>query len=509
MALELRPNIVAGASVGSITAALVAEIFRDESANERHRKMCRLAASFLALDRLILTDRFYNFVRRFTLRGGASEFSPRDVDLLLRRYDERPTAFATDRARRTIAGLERLFYLSPFELHDMIRSQRLQNYSELCKLIVNHVQDLLDRNDTSLEILGAEPLVLLLNEHLLRFHDKSPIPRFDLYAKSRGSRNIHLLATVTNLTKGYLRTLGSPYVGDHEWPVLQEGLLASSAFPGVFRPRNSWEIFPTSADQDQYVDGGVMDNLPFASVVNFLDEASKASKFTGREPIYVRRPHAPHLVVTGSLEPKCYPLGPKRSNQVRQCWVLLKKRAGQIKYNRKIHDFEVAERDVRDVWQRTGLQRGERSDEPLDIEVVAVKPEWLCGTFAFHPMLGFSRQRQAASIAHGCAGTLKEMHKLWERFTKRDGKEYFWDMRDEIAGNVREEIKTGTAGTCWFCSTLTCPFSETALDELDKQSPDQKLPPVTRQALASIYHECGKAETHPEPPPTSNTVEEQ
>jgi hypothetical protein len=57
--------------------------------------------------------------------------------------------------------------------------------------------------------------------------------------------------------------------------VLRQGLLASSAFPGVFRPRNSWEIFPTSSNQDQYVDGGVMDNLPFASVVAFLDAASE------------------------------------------------------------------------------------------------------------------------------------------------------------------------------------------------------------------------------------------
>jgi predicted acylesterase/phospholipase RssA len=508
MALQLRPNVVAGASVGSITAALVAEIFSEDSSNERHRKMCRLATSFLALDRLILTDRFYNFVRRFTLRGGASEFSPRDVDLLLRRYDEGPTGLATARARKTIAGLERLFYLSPFELHELIRNQRLQEYSELYRLVANNVQKLLDRNGASLEILGAEPLVLLLNEHLLRFHDKSPIPRFDLYAKSHGFRNIHLLATVTNLTKGYLRTLGSPYVGDREWPVLHEGLLASSAFPGVFRPRNSWEIFPTSSDQDQYVDGGVMDNLPFASVVSFLDEASKAQLLTKREPIYVRRPPAPHLIVTGSLEPNCYPLGPKRTDQVRQCWALLKKRAAHIRYNRKIHDFEVAERDMHEIWQRTGLRPGERLDEPLDIKVVAVKPEWLCGTFAFHPMLGFSRRRQAASIAHGCAGTLKKMHTLWHESPARDGKKYFWGMRRSVAQNVTNEIvRRDRPGNCWFSSDLICPFSEAALNELDSKFP--KLPSATRLALALIYHECGKPETHPEPSTKSKMVEEE
>ena len=35
-------------------------------------------------------------------------------------------------------------------------------------------------------------------------------------------------------------------------------------------------------------------------------------------------------------------------------------------------------------------------DRPLEIEVLVVKPKWLCGTFAFHPMLGFRRELQAS-----------------------------------------------------------------------------------------------------------------
>ena len=133
--LQLRPNIVAGASVGSITAALLAEIFSEPDELKQGRKMAGLATSFLALDRLILTDRFYDFVRRFTLRGGDSDFSLRDLDLLFRRYDEGKSAFASDRARKTIAGLERLFYLSPYELNQLIQAQRLRKdwyYQHAC-----------------------------------------------------------------------------------------------------------------------------------------------------------------------------------------------------------------------------------------------------------------------------------------------------------------------------------------------------------------------------------------
>jgi hypothetical protein len=369
--------------------------------------------------------------------------------------------------------------------------------------VISHVQELLDRNGASLEILGAEPLVLLLNEHLLRFHEKCRLHRFDIYTKTDGFRKIHLLATVTNLSKGYLRTLGSPYTGDHESPVLHEGLLASSAFPGVFRPRNSWEIFPATADQDQYIDGGVMDNLPFASVVGFLDEASKPHSATNRYPLYLRRPPAPHLIVTGSLEPTCHDLGPKRTDEVRKCWVMLKKRAGQIRYNQKIHNFEVAERDMHEVWERTGLAPGAHPDEPLDIKVVAVKPEWLCGTFAFHPMLGFKRRRQAASIAHGCAGTLNKIHNLWKEAPDISGEKYLWGMQRKVAEHITDHIvRPQKAGNCWFCSELPCPFSKQSLDKLDAELPEPGKPkepplqPETRKALESIYEECGKLKTH-------------
>ena len=76
------------------------------------------------------------------------------------------------------------------------------------------------------------------------------------------------------------------------------GLLASSAFPAVFRPRHSWEIFRETSDMHHYIDGGVMDNLPLDAVARFLDRASHASSGA-----IVRRPkigdqEVPHLIFT-------------------------------------------------------------------------------------------------------------------------------------------------------------------------------------------------------------------
>src|SRR5262249_23594608 len=110
MLLERPPQIVAGASVGSITASLVAQVFC-EKPEESERQMRRLAATYLTLDRFVLTDRLADFVKRFTIRAGNANFSIRDVDFVMRRFEVADTMDFSSRVRRVVAGLERLLYL--------------------------------------------------------------------------------------------------------------------------------------------------------------------------------------------------------------------------------------------------------------------------------------------------------------------------------------------------------------------------------------------------------------
>jgi predicted acylesterase/phospholipase RssA len=55
-----KPHIVAGASVGSVTASLVAQLFCEKSDNDRKVQIGRLAATYLTLDRLVLTIRCWS-----------------------------------------------------------------------------------------------------------------------------------------------------------------------------------------------------------------------------------------------------------------------------------------------------------------------------------------------------------------------------------------------------------------------------------------------------------------
>ncbi|HJU06211.1 MAG TPA: patatin-like phospholipase family protein, partial [Nitrospiraceae bacterium] len=504
---DVAPRLFAGSSVGSIMAAMAARLF-DEPKQTRPARMADLAATFLALDRLILTDRFADFARRITIRAASTRLSFHDLDRLFRRYDAAgPDHFSTN-SRRVVAGLERLLYVSPFELTALVRSVRLQQRSEAYKLIRRYLQEFLERYDTGLEILGAEPLELLIAEHVLQSGRYYRHPRrapFDLFQHHAGSPK-YVLATATNLTTGALKIIGEHALqpngaadGDPQ-AMLLDSLLASSAFPGIFRPRRSSEVFPHDQHNHQYVDGGVMDNLPLDAVVHFLDSAAQAGKLARRP----QNGEVPHLLLTASLEPELDDLDRKQVTQICSSWPLLLRRTRQLSYNNKIDSFAKAQRHFRTFYnQRSGGDKWKPLDdgwEPLDIEVVTVKAKWLCPTYGFHPMLGFRRTRQAASIAHGCASTLLQLHYASLTYPKAWGISLQFDQQAIVKGKKQlvpnADRKKAAQGLCWFRSDgAVCPFSNQGLKKLAGQGGNHNGE-ETRQALHGIYEVCGRPETH-------------
>ena len=132
----------------------------------------------------------------------------------------------------------------------------------------------------------------------------------------------------------------------------------------------------------------------------------------------------------------------------------------------------------------------------LDLEVVTVKPNWTCGTFGFHPMLGFRRENQARSIAHGCSTTLIKMGEL-ERRVGADSVRA-WGINHEAlpTGEHHEFPKSKrewksiqrTDGKCWLNNDIQCPFSKQALHD--------KLGEGTVEELAGIYDCCQTRDAH-------------
>jgi predicted acylesterase/phospholipase RssA len=495
----LQPDIVAGASVGSITAAMVAESFSHPCGPARDGRVARLAATFLGLDRLILTDRFADFIRSFTIRAATTRFSVYEADRFFRRYDAAGGERFGREARAVVAGLERLFYVSPFELLELVKALRLQRMPEVHRLLHHYLQEWLDRMGCGNQILGAEPLALLITEHVLPslragLPDDAPVP-LDAFLKQRG---IYFLATATNLTTGRLELLGEQQFVqgmDETAPqarraVLLESLLASSAFPGVFRPRWSWEVVPTASDQHQYIDGGVMDNLPLDAVAQFLHHASRGG-LVARRPV-LGKDHVPHLLFAASLERRSRPPGREEVSAMQKNWPALQRRATQLRYNRKLEGYASAQRSVRAIVQALPPETG-GAFEPVDLEVMTVIPRWLCGTFGFHPMLGFRRARQAESIAHGCASTLVE---LGRRALDQPAWASGWGI-DRAAVPGRQYVDRedpldpldAPAGRCWLRPHVACPFSRERVEPTG-------VPARTVAELEQIHLACRRRSTH-------------
>jgi predicted acylesterase/phospholipase RssA len=476
--VELRPDIVAGASVGSIMGAMTAQVFCADGLSDRRRRIARLAATFLALDRLILSDRFADFIRTLTLRAAETRFSVRDADQAFRRYDGPGGSRYGEILRLVAAGLERLFYLSPYELNDLVRMVRTGQWHAVVQRVRAHVQEWLDRMGVGDQILGAEPLALLIIEHVLRpggwldpgWRGGPLAPEqvpFDAFLEPGG---IYFLATTTNLSLGRLEVLGEQQLaGPETRATLLNGLLASSAFPGVFRPRKSWEVMPMTRHSHQYTDGGVMDNLPLDAVAQFLHAAAEGGLIAPR-PL-LAGDDVPHLLFSASLQELPPEPEPADLERYTQSWPEILVRARKLGYNKKLELYQETQRAMRSLYQGFGERPGWK---PLDLEVLMVRPDWLCGTFAFHPMLGFRRARQGASIAHGCATTLRALARAeqakpaWTRA---------WGVK------LAAQADYPVPDPCWLRPGVTCPFARSALR-------DSGLPTETVNQLDTIYRTC-------------------
>jgi predicted acylesterase/phospholipase RssA len=517
--LGIKPDIVAGASVGSITAGIAAQILGDlHDANTRRMQLARLAAVYLAVDRIILTDRFADFVREFTIRAAATRFSLRQADWLFRKYDKPLTENFERGARQVIAGIERLFYLNFYQLNKLVKALRCRQNNKSKKLAKDLAQQWLDRMNVGEEVLGAEPIKMLI-EHFITIDGSSDFLKVDRddpkLLRSTFQRfiakHIVFLATSTDLSDGRLVTLGDPfcpYEESRSSPLdLTESLLASSAFPGVFRPRWSPELFPYTHRDHQFIDGGVMDNLPIDAVVQLLLDASDNDPDKG---LIVRRPtnKTPHLAFAASLEPEVGKITTKSQLLALQTyWPALRQRVKQLHYNRKLDNYGEAASEISQLYAYfKEVYHIKAAHTPLELEIAALKPKWLCGTFAFHPMLGYRRQRQVQSIAHGCAMTLLKFKQYGEKTDWLEG----WGIggvklpeSSDISvchERWRQRKAQGKIepGKCWLREDVDCPFSKEALNKLNKEtdSCSKHLSSYTISQLSKIYACCSDLHTH-------------
>ena len=104
----VTPKLLVGSSVGSLMMTAAAKLWHEKDASVRNERLRTLAATFLALDQFVMTDRFADFMRRVTLRAGYTNVSIKDVDRAIRTYAELGPAGFSNTTRRVLAAFERV-----------------------------------------------------------------------------------------------------------------------------------------------------------------------------------------------------------------------------------------------------------------------------------------------------------------------------------------------------------------------------------------------------------------
>jgi hypothetical protein len=246
------------------------------------------------------------------------------------------------------------------------------------------------------------------------------------------------------------------------------------------------------------VDGGIMDNLPLDAIANFLDRAGE-TEIAAETTMITKEPESPHLMVGASLEVNAPPYALTFTRErLKSSWQRLRTRAKQLSYNTKLDSYEHAEQAIRFVHKPgSGRTGSSEARSLLSLQLVSIKPNWLCGTFAVHPMLGFRRKKQMRSIAHGCASTIRrfvELHK------EDPGKYASWGLSSKnfpvkpLTWSESFEAwkeRGRPQGQCWLRANCTCPFSRVALEAV---KPD--LEPALIDEVSKIYKLCPQPETH-------------
>ncbi len=467
-----KPDVVAGAAVGTLTAAMAGERFttRGES---RRRLVAELAATYLAIDRLVLTDRLADAVQRLHATADETRFTLREARELLGPVPGGGRDFEV-RRRRLLGEIQRLAFIGPAELERLIERLQARAFAPFTVELMKHLDRLLERSGLGSEILGSESLAAIVRERILaRKSGTSAGATSQSFA--RFGEDLRFLATTTDLLGGRLVVLGGRDYPPERVSLL-EGFLASSAFPLVFRPRRSWEVSSAGVEERVFVDGGILDNLPLDAVARHLDRAYWDGQIA-RRPEVAGKP-VPHLLLTASLEPEVdrdadpAPLAGS--------WSKRYGRVKQLRNNRKVEQYARVQSDLRSLYEANGMPNGWM---PLDVEVVNVVPSWLVETFGFHPMLGFREEAQAASIAHGCSGTFRKLASMGERWVAG------WKI--DLAGVRIDGNRRGhELGECIHRPGVLCPFGRkaTAALELDWE---------TRNGLAEIHRICPLSDRKP------------
>lgn len=415
-ATGLRPDMIVGASVGTLLGAALGSMY-SSSGRQARVKLRRLTDLFVEADRRIaLTKTLKSAIKDIGIRsrGASMNLSPNVLRKMVRAGSRQDPGSAITGAPPALIDAISDLFLIPYRATARIAAEFVAGHvTRATHTFWTQIKtETIDRLGIHDALIGSS---LLERETRLVLGDVSQ----DVQPFLEHSR-IAFFATAVNLVTEWITILGSQLSADRY--DLIEALLASSAFPMAFAPRRASALYPGIGRRDVfYGDGGMFDNLPFIPAFEVLREVQidhlQTTLGQGRwRNELVRRHREPDLFLVGALNIRQTEDEPNAYEALRK----IAARAISLEDNEKIYGMERASAGVD---RQLGHLRAEadpgdaalpkEQEEFLNgIVNAAVMPVYpadadhLNGTYEFCAAMGMDRDKIRRSIADGCFQTM-------------------------------------------------------------------------------------------------------
>ena len=300
-ATGLKPDMIVGASVGTLLGAAFGSMF-SSSGQQAGVKLRRLTNLFLELDqRVALTKTLKAAVKDIGIRsrGASMKLSPNTLRKMVRAGTRQDPGSAITGAPPALIDAISDLFLIPYRATARIASEFVAGHvTRATHTFWTQIRtETIDRLGIYDALIGSS---LLERETRLVLGDVAQ----DVQPFLEHSR-IAFFATAVNLVTEWITILGAQLTADRY--DLIEALLASSAFPMAFAPRRASALYPGIGRRDVfYGDGGMFDNLPFVPAFEVLREVqmdrlqSTLGQGRWRQEL-VRRHRQPDLFLVGAL----------------------------------------------------------------------------------------------------------------------------------------------------------------------------------------------------------------
>ncbi|MGH9659447.1 MAG: patatin-like phospholipase family protein, partial [Bryobacteraceae bacterium] len=493
VAANIRPDVIVGASVGTLMGATLGAMFtHPEKQAGALELLGEITGIFVAVDqRIALTKKLKAASKDLSLRMSLVDLSPDKLRRMVRGGGRGgPGLVMTGAPPALIEAIADLFLLGYRDTANVaawfVEGEVAKAARDFWKQVEGKTIERLGIHDS---LIGAS----LLEAEVRRLLGSVAIDRAQPFLDSN-QEGTAFFATTVNLVEEWLTILGTDLEAQERSYDFVNAALASSAFPAAFPPRRQSEIFPGFGRRDIfYGDGGTYDNLPFFPAVLLLRQiqADYLKDNPDAAADHLRaRVDSPDLFLVGALDIdiKGNPTA-KTGDPVRYESLLeITRRAGELASNEKIYGFQLASRKVgrmlaKILTARPGGGSSALLDGTVYSEIVPVYPadrSHLNGTFQFCAATGLRRDRVQRSIADGCFQTL---HTL--AVAQRSGA-----ASPHVAARrlplIQIERKTAR-------SEGQCPFFLTSAQP--KRHFGERRPPAAQPAtFACPFQKCGQSE---------------